>query len=443
MLVAVLRQRILELAVQGQLVPQRPEDGTAEELYQQIQQEKKKLIAAGKLKKQKPLPSIKEEEIPFNIPKSWQWCRIGELFTMQAGKFISANNISEIGREGLFPCYGGNGCRGYVDKYNREGDFPLIGRQGALCGNIKRAKGKFYATEHAVVVDTYAKTNVDWVCAALTALHLNEYATATAQPGLAVSKIMEVLIPLPPMAEQRRIAQKANVLFAELDAIEQSQEKVAAIQAELNKCILERAIQGKLVPQCPEEGTAEDLYQQIQEEKKKLIAAGKLKKEKPLSPITEEEIPFDIPESWKWVRLSAIVYNVGDKTNQILAKEVKKEGAYPAVSQGQELIDGYTDKSEKVIRDIPLVMFGDHTRNVKFVDFPFVISADGTKFMKAICVAPKYLYYWMKCAAERMRNRGYARHYSLLKKELVPLPPLAEQQRIVEKIEEMLAFCAR
>lgn len=209
--------------------------------------------------------------------------------------------------------------------------------------------------------------------------------------------------------------------------------------AALRQRILDLAIRGKLVPQRPEDGTAEELYRQILQEKKKLIAAGKLKKEKPLPPISDDEIPFDIPKSWRWVRLPEVVYNVGDKSNQILAKEVKKEGAYPAISQGQELIDGYTDKTEKVIRDLPLVMFGDHTRNVKFVDFPFVISADGTKFMKAIRIEPKFLYYWMKNAAEYLRNRGYARHFSLLKKELVPLPPLAEQQRIVEKVGALFA----
>ena len=209
-----LNKRILERAIQGKLVPQRPEEGTAEDLYQQIQKEKKKLIAVGKLKKEKPLPPISEDEVPFDIPQSWKWCRIGEIFTLQAGKFISADNISEIESKGLFPCYGGNGCRGYVDNYNREGDFPLIGRQGALCGNIKRAKGKFYATEHAVVVDSYAKTNVDWACAALTALNLNKYATATAQPGLAVSKIMEALIPLPPLFEQQRIVEKIERMLA-------------------------------------------------------------------------------------------------------------------------------------------------------------------------------------------------------------------------------------
>ena len=131
-----------------------------------------------------------------------------------------------------------------------------------------------------------------------------------------------------------------------------------------------------------------------------------------------DEVPFEIPESWAWSRLPTITYSVGNKSNQILAKDVLKNGEYPAISQGFALIDGYANDKEKVIHDLPVVMFGDHTRNVKYIDFPFIISADGTKFMKAIILYPLYLYYWMKITADHLRNRGYARHFTLLNKEL-------------------------
>ena len=207
---------------------------------------------------------------------------------------------------------------------------------------------------------------------------------------------------------------------------------------QLKNSILQRAVEGKLVEQREEEGTAAELLREIKAEKARLVKEGKLKKEKPLPEIKEEEIPFEIPESWEWVRLPNLVYSVGNKSNQILAKEVKPKGRYAAVSQGQKIIDGYTDCAEKVIADLPVIMFGDHTRNVKYIDFPFVISADGTKFMKPICINPLYLFYWMIITSEQLRNRGYARHYSLLKSKTVPLPPLAEQKRIVAKIEELL-----
>ena len=206
---------------------------------------------------------------------------------------------------------------------------------------------------------------------------------------------------------------------------------------ELKNSVLRRAFRGELVERRDEEGTGAELLRQIEAEKASLTKAGKLKKEKPLPPITEEEKPFEIPEHWTWVWLLEVVRSVGGKENQILAKEVKKTGAFPAVSQGQQLIDGYCDCPEKVVQDLPLVMFGDHTRNVKYIDFPFVISADGTKFMKAIVVNPKYLFFWLLWTAEQLRNRGYARHFSLLKQRPLPLPPLVEQARIVAKLEEI------
>ena len=153
-----------------------------------------------------------DDEIPFEIPSNWCWARIGTLFNLQAGKNIQASEIQDHPTEKLYPCYGGNGIRGYVTNYNHEGDYPLIGRQGALCGNINRATGKFYATEHAVAVTTFSNVDVSWCCLFLKALNLNQYATATAQPGLAVSNIVDVLIPLPPLKEQRRIVKRTDEL---------------------------------------------------------------------------------------------------------------------------------------------------------------------------------------------------------------------------------------
>lgn len=226
----MLRKSILQEAVQGKLVPQNPDDEPASILLERIRAEKQELIKQGKIKKSKhesiivtrdkiPYEIIdgKErciaDEVPFEIPESWEWCRVGSIFTLQAGKNISANQIVEDLVEGLYPCFGGNGIRGYVPSFNREGNYPIIGRQGALCGNINLANGQFYATEHAVCVKTFANTDVLWCCYFLTALNLNQYATATAQPGLAVANINEVFIPLPPLAEQKRIVEKIEELM--------------------------------------------------------------------------------------------------------------------------------------------------------------------------------------------------------------------------------------
>lgn len=209
-----MKKSLLQYAIQGKLVEQRAEEGTAQDLIKAIQAEKKRLIEEKKIKKTKDLPPVTEEEIPFDIPEGWEWVRLGDIFTMQAGKNIKAANIfEEQDEEHKYLCYGGNGIRGYVDTYNCEGTYPLIGRQGALCGNIHLASGRFYATEHAVVTETYAGTDTEWAKYFLIALNLNQYATATAQPGLAVNKIENVLIPLPPRAEQHRIVAKLEELL--------------------------------------------------------------------------------------------------------------------------------------------------------------------------------------------------------------------------------------
>ena len=225
-----LNKSILQEAVQGKLVPQDPSDEPAEALLERIRAEKQRLIKEGKIKKDKhesvifrrdnshyeKLDGVErciDDELPFEIPENWHWCKIGTIFTLQAGKNIQAAEIHENPFADCYPCYGGNGIRGYVTSPNRTGDYPIIGRQGALCGNVNRATGEFYATEHAVCVETYSQISVAWACLFLTALNLNQYATATAQPGLAVANINEVYIPLPPLAEQHRIVQRIEELL--------------------------------------------------------------------------------------------------------------------------------------------------------------------------------------------------------------------------------------
>ena len=236
-----LKNSILQEAIEGRLVPQDPKDEPAAVLLQRIRQEKARLVKEKKIKKDKNESIIYrnadghwierfedkkrgevciDDEIPFEIPESWEWCRIKDIFSMQAGKNISASMINiNKDNEYLYPCIGGNGIRGYVKVYNHNGKYPIVGRQGALCGNLNMANGKFYATEHAVVTDTFGLTNVQWAYYFLKAMNLNQYATATAQPGLAVSNIIEKLIPLPPISEQHRIVSMLESLLPKVERL--------------------------------------------------------------------------------------------------------------------------------------------------------------------------------------------------------------------------------
>ena len=463
-----LKNSILQLAIQGKLVEQRPEEGTAQELYAQIQAEKQRLIQSGKLKKEKPLPEITEDEKPFEIPEGWMWVRIGQIFSLQAGKNITSANIYE--QKDLkhpYLCYGGNGIRGYVSSFNREGHFALIGRQGALCGNINVAKGKFYATEHAVVVDHFNQSDVKWGEWFLKALNLNQYATATAQPGLAVSTIIKVLIPLPPLAEQKRIVSKIEELLPLVDRYEQAWTKLEDFNRrfpeDMKKSILQQAIQGKLVEQRPEEGNAQELYAQIQAEKQRLIKEGKLKKEKPLPEITEDEKPFEIPDGWMWVRwgdlsesiqygFNAPAQNSG-RIKMVRISDIQDGkvlwGSVPFCQIEENEIPKYLLKKN----DILFARTGGTVGKsylVREVSEEAIYAGYLIRTRYSSSLVPEYLKCFMESPLywDQLKNGTIATaqpncNGKTLSKMILPLPPLAEQKRIVARLEELLPLCER
>ena len=466
-----LKNSILQLAIQGKLVEQRPEEGTAQELYAQIQAEKQRLIKEGKLKKEKPLPEITEDEKPFEIPEGWMWVRIGQIFSLQAGKNITSANIYE--QKDLkhpYLCYGGNGIRGYVSSFNREGHFALIGRQGALCGNINVAKGKFYATEHAVVVDHFNQSDIKWGEWFLKALNLNQYATATAQPGLAVSTIIKVLIPLPPLAEQKRIVAKIEELLPLVDRYEQAWTKLEDFNRrfpeDMKKSILQQAIQGKLVKQRPEEGTAQELYSQIQAEKQRLIKEGKLKKEKPLPEITEDEKPFEIPEGWMWVRLGTLTEMITSGSRD-WAKYYSETGDI-FLRMGNLSKNSFDLRLDKIQRvTIPGNTEGKRT-SLQAGDLLFSITGDvgmlglippnfGVAYINQHTAMLRFMekernryipYLLLTDYAQKFYNgnqHGIKNSFRLdsIAWLPVPLPPLIEQKRIVDRLEELLPLCER
>ena len=219
---------------------------------------------------------------------------------------------------------------------------------------------------------------------------------------------------------------------------------------QLKSKILDLLVKGELTAKWRESHktteSAEELLEKIRGEKEKrlneeLIAKGK----KPCAKVEIKEVsdndkPFEIPESWKWVHIEDITVSVGNKSNQIQTKEILLQGKIPVISQGQDFIDGYSNEVNKAITEIPLILFGDHTRNVKYIDFPFIVGADGTKLMKPILCCEKFIYYLILYAAKNLRSRGYARHYTLLRNELFPLPPLEEQKELARIAETLFAM---
>ena len=448
-----LRQKILDLAIHGKLVPQDPNDEPASVLLERIKAEKERLIKEGKIKRGKKRTKTSDtphyENVPFEIPSSWEWTTLGEVFTLQAGKNITAKDISDKeDSEHRFPCYGGNGLRGYVCSYNRNGRFPLIGRQGALCGNINFAEGLFYATEHAVVVETYCKTNVEWAVHSLIHLNLNQYATSTAQPGLSVSTINEVLIPLPPIEEQGRIVRCLNKWDTLIDQIEQGKVNLEAIIKQAKNKILDLAIHGKLVPQDLNDEPASELLKRIN----------------PKAEITCDNAqygkrPFEIPNSWCWSRLGDINniarggsprpikdYLTDDKNgiNWIKIGDTTREGKY--IDSVKEKIRSEGMKKSRFVHKGDFLL----TNSMSF-GRPYILNVDGCIHDGWLVISPigevytsDFMYHLLSSsfAFEQFTNVASGGVVTNLNSDKVadtifPVPPLAEQQRIVAKIEKL------
>ena len=430
-----------------------------------------KFLATGEVK-------CIDDEIPFEIPQGWEWCRLKHMCSMQAGKNISASEIYDE-KSVLHPyrCVGGNGLRGFTNTFNAEGHFAIIGRQGALCGCLNMESGKFYATEHAVVVNGFGIIPSLFIYYFFTALNLNQYATATAQPGLAVSNIVEVFIPLPPLPEQLRIVSKIEKLLPLVKTYEQAQNGLNELNASLNeqlrKSILQEAIQGKLVPQIAEEGTAEKLLTEISEEKERLIKEGKLKKSaltdsiifkgddnkyyeqvnKKCLDITEQ-IPFEIPENWVWVRMGQIG-NWGAGSTPQRGDANYYNGKILWLKTG-ELNNGIVyDTEEKVtqkafqdcslrmnkIGDVLIAMYGATIGKLAIVGKELTTN-------QACCgctpylIYNWYLFYFLMASRDSFIKKGEGGaqpNISRVKlvEHLIPLPPLKEQHRIVAQIEKL------
>lgn len=308
-----LKASILQYAIQGKLVEQRPEEGTGEELYQQIQVKKQTLIKEGKVKKEKPFSKNPAyQDYPFDIPDTWKFVRFGELLITRDSERVPVSVSDRNKRAKIYDYYGASGIIDKIDDYLFDDELLLIGEDGANLLSRSTpiafiAKGKYWVNNHAHVLDACCNLNLNYICYHINAISLAPYVTGTAQPKMNQENMNAIWIALPPLEEQHRIVAKIEELLPYVDRYAVAYAKLEQVNAKfpesMKKSILQYAIQGKLVEQRAEEGTGEELYQQIQAEKQRLIAEKKIKKEKPLAEITEDEIPFDIPESWKWVRL--------------------------------------------------------------------------------------------------------------------------------------------
>ena len=371
---------------------------------------------------------------------------MGEVFTLQAGKNITAKEIKDTATEShSYKCYGGNGIRGFVASYNREGDFPIIGRQGALCGNVNIAKGKFYATEHAVVVERYCDVDLIWAYYTLITLNLNQYATATAQPGLSVAVINDVYIPIPPQKEQERISQEIEYWFALIEQIEQGKADLQTTIKQTKNRILDLAIHGKLVPQDPDDEPAIELLKRISSD---------------FAPCDNghyTQLPFEAPQNWSWTKLGKIGKWQSGSTPSRLNKDYYN-GNIPWLKTG-DLNDGYIIHipeyiTEKALNEtsvklnpagsVLIAMYGATIGKIGILTFPATTNQACCACEVFNGIDKEFLFLFLLSYREEFIKMGGGGAQPNISKEkivntYIPLPPFSEQKRIINAVNEAFA----
>ena len=479
-----LKASILQYAIQGKLVEQRPEEGTGEELYRQIQAEKQRLIKEGKIKKEKALPEISEDEFPFEIPESWKWVNISEMSLFQEGPGILAKDFRESGIP-LIRIAGMqndilslDGCN-YLDEemvVNKWSHFRLD--LGDILISTSASMDKICEVdEHTVGAIPYtgqirfkmlgdvSKQYFKWfIKSPCYKKQIENQKTGGMIKHYGPTHLKKMYISLPPLAEQKRIVAKIEELLPHVDRYAAAYEKLEQFNAkfpeDMKKSILQYAIQGKLVEQRPEEGTGEELYRQIQAEKQRLIKEGKIKKEKPLPKITEDELPFDIPESWKWVRLNTIgITQTGNTPSKSHPEYIGID--IPFISPG-DILNGQICYSNQALSllgknvarvccagSIMQVCIGGSIGKAAITDREVTFNQQINVVSPIACVS-EYLFAVMQSAyfTTSMKERAGGTATPIINRGLwdsllIPLPPLAEQRRIVAKLEEILPLCER
>ena len=477
-----LKNAILQEAIEGRLVPQDPNDEPASALLARIRKEKEQLVKAGKLKKKDlEVKPISEDEIPFEIPESWEWVRLKSLVSVLGDGihgtpeyditgsyyFINGNNLSnnkivikadtkkvnekeyqtykkELNDKTILVSI--NGTIGNVGHYNGE---PVILGKSACYYNLLDIGLKSYITM-LMYTDYFLKYAV-------------ENATGSTIKNVSLAVMNDFLVPFPPVAEQHRIVAKIEEILPKVEEYGKAQDTLNKLNEELperlKKSILQEAIEGRLVPQDPNDEPASVLLAKIRKEKEQLVKEGKLKKKDIVeTPISEDEIPFEIPNSWEWCRLSDAVYNHGQKIPDKRFSYIdigSINNKRQCLNSSENIIEAKDapSRARKIVKkgDIVYSTVRPYLHNIAIVDREFseepIASTGFAVFSCLESVYNKFLFYYLFSPSfdlyandgDNAKGVAYpAINDQKLYKAIIPLPPLAEQHRIVEKLEQLL-----
>lgn len=484
-----LHLSILEQAFQGRLTDRNRDDGAGITLLEQIRAEKQRLIRAKIVKKEKELPEITVDDIPFDIPENWAWAYVGDIFLHNTGK---AQNSSGSGAGVVRKFITTSNLYWNRFDFSKVKEMPFTEQELQRCtvckgdllvcegGDCGRSAIWTYDEEvciqnHVHRLRPYREVSIDFF------YHLFYLYKFTGRlrgrgvgiQGLSNDAIHKVVCPLPPLAEQKRIVAKIEELLPYIDRYEQAWSRLEDFNKrfpdDMKKSILQLAIRGKLVEQRSEEGTGEELYQQIQEEKRRLIMAGKIKKEKSLPEIAEDEMPFEIPESWKWVRLLDIIEE--KPANGYSPKGVDyptnvRNLTLTATTSGRfnpaafKYVDVQINVDSKYwLRHNDLLIQRSNSRELVGTsciydgeDSAYIypdlmmrlrtISYVNVLYVDYVLKSPLTRSYFMRNATGTSESMPKI-NQNTVSNTLIPLPPLAEQKRIVARLGELLPLCER
>lgn len=478
-----LKNAILQEAIEGRLVPQDPNDEPASALLARIRQEKEQLVKAGKLKKKDlVVKPISEDEIPFEIPENWEWCRVGDIFIHASGKQQSSNNKNVgslqkyITTSNLY--WGKFVLDTLKEMYFTDEELKTCSAQKGdllVCeGGAGYGRSAIWPYEYNICLQNHVhrlRPLIDGMCEYIYYLiyllkESNRLASVgTAMPGLSANRLKELLVPLPPLAEQKRIVAKIEELLPKVEEYGKAQDALNKLNAELperiKKSILQEAIEGRLVPQDPNDEPASVLLAKIRKEKEQLVKAGKLKKKDLVEiPVEEDETPFSIPNSWKWIRFGDLVSTSTGKTPARGDVRYWGNNDYPWVSisdmkQGETIVNTKEYISAKAASDCfhnEISKCGTLIMSFKLtVGRTSILGVDAYHNEAIISIRPyadtenftrDYLSYILPVVTTWGDSKDAIKGKTLNAKSiynlLIPLPPLAEQHRIVEKLEQLL-----
>jgi type-1 restriction enzyme ecoAI specificity protein len=465
-----LRAAILQAAISGKLTDQRPEDGTATELLEQIAAERAALVKAGKLKKRKPLPLVTEDEKQLSLPANWMWSRLGDVALPNPR--VNGSDTEQIGFLPMASIE--DGYTGRIHPQGRkwsevksgftkfaEGDVVMAkitpcfqNRKSAI---VRRLGSQYGAgTTELHVLRPASLMEAEYLLFFLKTEYVQDELTpqmtgTAGQKRVPLGALTNLPIPVPPLAEQGRIVAKLHGVLPLIDQLAELEREREYLDREfakaIERAILQAAISGKLTKQHPEDGTAKELLESIKTERQQLEKEGKIKKQKPLPPVDKTDEPFELPDTWKWAPIGSIVDLINGRAFK--RHELQTSGKWPVLRVGNLFTNETWYYSDLDLEDDKYCSNGDLLYAWSASFGPHIWRGEKSIFhyhiwkVRHYSMNRDYLNYVLQWDVERIRTATTGStmvHVSMtnMRPRTIPVAPIEEQDRIVKRLDSLL-----